>query len=172
MDAKLTDKIIFLDIDGVVNTLQIDINPYPNGRKSVDSIFYYDICSESDERVSNRQAIMWLNKLCLETRAMIVITSTWRLHTPYNVEQCLRNSGLLDEIKIIGKTPRIGDGCRGDEISWWLGSKFGEDSNKVSFVILDDDSDMGELIDHLVQCNTYHGFGYPEYDKAKTILNN
>ena len=59
---------------------------------------------------------MWLNKLCKETGAKIVISSTWRFcerEGEPTTEDCLRNSGLLPEIEIIGKTPRLGYGsCR------------------------------------------------------------
>lgn len=163
-------KIIFLDIDGVVNTLQLDTESFNNGMKPHDG-FYYDLCGNESRRVSNRQAVMWLNKLCKDTGAKIVISSTWRMcEKNVTTEECLRNTGLLPEIEVIGKTPVISGCCRGDEISWWLGSNFGENMNNVSFVILDDDTDMGDYMEHLVQCNTYHGFGFPEYQKALEIL--
>lgn len=166
------DKIVFLDIDGVVNTLQIDTRPFPDSKlKQRHDGFYVDLCGTDEGRVSNRQAVMWLNKLCKETGAKIVISSTWRYcEKIYTTEECLRNTGLLPEIAIIGKTPVMHGFERGDEISWWLGSNYGEDMDKVSFVILDDDADMGELIDHLAQCDTFHGFGCSEYIKAKEIL--
>ena len=168
------DKLIFLDIDGVVNTIMLDIKPFEGARGiiCVDG-FYYDMCSNSDGRVSNRQAIMWLNKLCKETGAKIVISSTWRFcerEGEPTTEDCLRNSGLLPEIEIIGKTPRLGYGnCRGDEILTYLQKEFPQ--GVYSYVILDDDADMGECIDALVQCEVHRGFGYPEYKKALDILN-
>ena len=51
-------KIIFLDYDGVVNTLYFQrVNGEPN--------FNYP----QMDRVNNKQAIAWLNKLCRETRS-------------------------------------------------------------------------------------------------------
>lgn len=162
--------IIFLDIDGVVNTLQINTQPFDGRRGQVERDgFYFDLCNESDGRVSNLQAVQWLNKLCIEHSADIVISSTWRrFEKEYTVEQCLRNSGLLDEIKVIGATPYTG-GERGGEIELWLQEHY-PDGN-VKFVILDDDSDMGNLAQYLVRCNCDHGFGYPEYRAASVILN-
>ncbi len=163
------DKIIFLDIDGVVNTLMISTEPFNTRRGNISRDgFYFDLCDSSDGRVSNQQAVIWLNKLCKDTGAKIVISSTWRrFEKEYTTEQCLRNSGLLPEIEIIGATPYIG-GERGDEIQDWLEEHYPE--GNVDFVILDDDSDMGELVSHLVRCNVDHGFGYPEYRAAARIL--
>jgi len=163
------DKIIFLDIDGVVNTLMISDQPFDTLRGVVERDgFYFCLCNSDDGMVSNQQAIMWLNKLCKDTGAKIVISSTWRrFERKYTTEQCLRNSGLLSEIEVIGATPYTG-GERGDEIQEWI-EKYYPKGN-VRFVILDDDSDMGDLISHLVRCNVDHGFGYPEYRAAVRIL--
>ena len=97
-------NIIFLDIDGVVNTLIIDTKPFDTQRGQITRDgFYYKLNMPDDLEVSNRQAVMWLNKLCKDTDAKIVITSTWRMgiNGLKDTEQALRNSGLLDEIEII-----------------------------------------------------------------------
>lgn len=165
------NKLIFLDIDGVVNTLIIGDKPFDNsgyGHINRDG-FYYDLCGTEDGRVSNKQAVLWLNKLCKDSGAKIVISSTWRFcERIFTTEQCLRNTGLLPEIEIIGKTPRIPHGCRGDEIAEYI--RINYPNGVDAFVILDDDADMGDLIDHLVQCHVDHGFGAPEYRKALEIL--
>lgn len=168
------DKLIFLDIDGVVNTLMIDTKPYSNeglGSKSREG-FYFDLCDITDDRVSNQQAVMWLNKLCKETNAKIVISSCWRRfeRDGHTTERCLRETGLLPEIEVIGKTPYLCNKQRGDEISAYLRSNYKNKDYK--FVILDDDSDMGDLMNHLVLCSTDYGFNYPEYVKALKILEN
>lgn len=73
------NKVVFLDIDGVVNTLIIDTKPFETDRGQISRDgFYYKLNMPDDGEVSNRQAVMWLNKLCKETNAKIVITSTWR----------------------------------------------------------------------------------------------
>ena len=159
-------NIVFLDIDGVVNTIQIDTKPYKNKRRKQGK-FYFDICSPGDKRISNRQAIMWLNKLCIETKAEIVISSTWRISLDLEeLKETLINSGLLPEIKVIGTTPLLNDQIRGEEINAYLQ----ENKDISAFVILDDDVDMGDLKEYLVQTNTYVGFTYNEYLKAKKIF--
>lgn len=167
----MKDKLIFLDIDGVVNTLMINTSPYPSRTGKIEREgFYFDLCSSSDERVSNTQAIMWLNKLCKDTGARIVITSTWRRRNQHykDIKQYLVNSGLLEEINVEGATPWL-DGPRGEEILHYLQEHY--PNGVTSYVILDDDSDMEGCMDFLVKCNTYHGFGYPEYLEALRILN-
>lgn len=163
-----SNNVIFLDIDGVVNTLMIDTVPFKNNDVNHNG-FYYDLCMPDDLRVSNRQAIMWINRLCKETHSDIVISSTWRLHGLENIELSLRNSGLLKEINIIGMTPIINNyHIRGDEIRLYLC----EHKEIDNFIIIDDDSDMGEYTDRLVKTNTYVGFTYNDYVKALHLLNN
>lgn len=164
------NRIIFLDIDGVVNTLQISTKPFDTNRGQISRDgFYYELCNSSDKRVSNIQAVMWLNKLCVVTGAKIVISSTWRYgSTLEEIKECLVNSGLLPEINLIGFTPDLRGNinfCRGDEINQYLRENFCQ-NDKVSFVILDDDCDMGDLIDHLIQCDVNTGFGFNEYSDA------
>lgn len=162
------DKLIFLDIDGVVNTLMISDQPFEESeRKQIArGRFYFDLCSPSDKRVSNKQAVMWLNKLCLDANAKIVISSTWRAHMDV-VEESLRNSGLFPEIEIIGATPHLGE-RRGVEILDWLNKHYPD--KHPDYVILDDDNDMDGCMEHLVLCGVDHGFGYTEYYKAMKIL--
>ena len=166
----LNYNVVFLDIDGVVNTIQISRKPFAD--KGSGSIcrngLYFDICSTSDGRVSNEQAVMWLNKLCLETKAKIVISSTWRFHGLEECKKALYATGLDSNIEIIDSTPiSCFSRIRGAEITKWI-NKNKENINQ--FVILDDDMDMGDLIDHLVKCDTYHGFGCLECEKAIEIL--
>lgn len=147
-------NIIFLDYDGVVNTLMFDgksENPYFNFPK--------------DNKVNNYQAICWLNKLCKEYDAKIVVISTWREQDNY--KECLYNGGLDKNIEIIGKTESFSF-IRGEEIQKWLDDHKDTD---INFVILDDDANMGELEKYRVKTETYRGFDYYEYEKARLILN-
>lgn len=147
-------KVVFLDIDGVVNTLQLDENLEPK---------YY---TEHDGKVGNEQAVRWLNKLCLETQAHIVISSSWRHGGIGVVRKCLYNSGLDPNIMIIDQTPTKFSKDRGYEIHLWL-----KDHPEVEqFVILDDDTDMEPVKDHLVKCDSSKGFLSEEYLKAKDLL--
>lgn len=162
----MKDKLIFLDIDGVVNTLMISNRPFKGQKRPQKDGFYFDLCSPSDNRVSNKQAIMWLNKLCIEVGAKIIISSTWRRNEFdwFDAETALKNSGLFRFIEIAGATPKLGT-IRGKEIQAWLNKHY-SNNNEYDFIILDDDADMGELLPHLIQCDTDRGFGYKEYRKA------
>ena len=129
-------KIIFLDIDGVLN--------------------YHDCWARRENvgrgtSVWDNECIAQLNRIIKETSAKIVVSSTWRIHEE-SYKQVTDKMGIEGEF--LGKTShtlwRKMDNCqRGDEIGEWL--KDHQDLNIEKFVILDDDSDMSYLIDHLVQ---------------------
>lgn len=150
-------KIIFLDYDGVVNNLvfhEIDGEPdfYCKSPEKNSSL---------DKQVNDFQAVAWLNKICREFNCKIVVSSTWRARNDY--KECLYNAGFKGEI--IGKTPKL-KGCfpkRGLEIQNWLDNH--KEYEVDDFIILDDDSDMEHLMEHLIQTNTYKGLGYEEYEK-------
>lgn len=125
--------------------------------------YYFDLCYPQDKRVSNTQAVLWLEKLCKEFNADIVITSTWRKDYKLACE-CLYNSGLSKDVKIIGKTPWL-DGYRGKEIDAWL-----KEHSCPAFVILDDDTDMEPYMDYLVKTDFDIGITVTIYEKAKRLL--
>lgn len=138
-------NVLFLDIDGVVNTLMIYKDPVDGKHNRKHEGYYFDLCYPSDLRVSNTQAVLWLDKICHDFNLKIVISSVWRYDYEAAVES-LYNSGLSRDIEVIGKTPRL-DSIRGDEIQAYLD----EHPEIKKFVILDDDADMGHLIKYLVQ---------------------
>lgn len=143
-------NIIFLDYDGVVNTLWFqDVNGEP------------DFNFPKDEKVNNTQAIAWLNKLYREIPYNIVVTSTWRTSKKY--KECLYNAGLNKKIKILGRTKRL-DTKRGTEIQDWLDTN--KDLNINNFVILDDDMDMEHLVDKLVLTDACIGINCYVYEEV------
>ena len=151
----MKNNIIFLDFDGVVNTIYYRY--YKRFKK-----YQMRYATSADKIVNNRQAIQWLNELYNKYKYDIVITSTWRLHS--NCIQILYNSGLNKKIKIIGYTPYLEEKIRGEEIKKWI-----EDNNYVNFnnfIILDDDTDMGDLDNHLIKCDPYLGFTIYEFNKC------
>ena len=151
-------KVIFLDYDGVVNTLWFnDVNGEPR----------FDF--PNDIRVNNTQAIAWLNKLCRETGAKIVVSSTWRLYDNY--KECLYNAGLNKDIEILGRTKNLGT-ARGIEIQDWLDEH--QELNIEKFVILDDESfdfiELG-LENRFVKTSFTDGLLPEHVEKAVSILN-
>ena len=144
-------RIIFLDYDGVVNTLCFqDVNESPN--------FNFP----EDNKVNNTQAIGWLNRLCKETGAKIVVTSTWRKYKNY--KECLYNAGLNKEIEIIDNTDDKGY-TRIAEIRRWLALH----PEVKSYVILDDDF-IEKDNKHWIKTETYIGITCSIYEMAKNVL--
>ena len=142
-------KVIFLDIDGVMNSVQ-------DG---------YSFTIETDKH------FRLLKRIVDETGAKLVLSSTWR-HFDCDVdvvENRLADFGM----KLIGVTPWLVDSHidiqRGDEIRSWL-----QDCEEEieSFVILDDDSDMREFTDtNLVQTDCRIGLTEKDVGRAIAILN-
>ena len=124
-------KIIFLDIDGVLNSQIM----YENKE---------DIIGSQGRKLS-RRCIARLNELTDITGAKIVLSSTWR--TDSDVIEYLQSSGVIGDI--IGITPRITDAysLRGNEIRAWIMENELLIARRAyefqSYIILDDDdSDM------------------------------
>ena len=67
-------QLYFSTFDGVVNTLMIYKEPIKARRLLQKDGYYFDLCYPQDKRVSNTQAVLWLEKLCKEFNADIVIT--------------------------------------------------------------------------------------------------
>ena len=148
-------NLVFLDYDGVVNTLMF----FPNEEKPR---YYY----ADDNMVNNYQACRWISKLCKETNSKIVVTSTWRECDNY--KECLYNGGLDRSVEIIGKTGELNfERGRGAEIYDFI-KNFKEPIEHM--VIIDDAEDMDMYIPYLVKCDPFIGFTIIEYTKAVKIL--
>lgn len=139
-------KIIFLDIDGVLNH-QIWFEKVQHLRadrqSKEDYRFYFDPF-----------AVGLLNDLTDATGAKIVVSSSWRLgRTVEELKKILKENGVTGEV--IDKTPHLSfedyanysySVPRGCEIKAWMElnkEKLGESIGKYrNYVIFDDDSDM------------------------------
>ena len=154
-------KIIFLDIDGVLNnndtmslyTLlpQIDI-----GFKYMDHLSPWAISLLNEVIKSNS-----------ETK--VVITSTWReLLTLEQIDKVLRYYGFKGEI--LDKTLINSDSklIRGNEIQNWLNSN--KHLNITSYVIVDDDNDMGYLLQRLARIDGESGIREKDVRRINKIL--
>lgn len=153
------NPIIFLDFDGVVNTIYYCY--YPRLKKEI-----FGYAHEEDGFVNNRQAIEWLNDLYFHYKYDIVVTSTWRTYCNYR--EILYNSGLNRQINIIGATPNINH-IRGDEIAQWIIDNNEQDRD---IIILDDDEDMGILKNNLIKCDPYLGITLHEYTECVKRISN
>ena len=145
-------NILFLDYDGVINI--------PMWNKE-GTVCKYD---------RSFQCIQWVSEFCQKFNYKIVVTSIWRFRSNY--KEHLINGGLRDGVEIIGKTEDFrysyfDSFIRGDEIQDFIDTH--RDLNIENFIILDDDKDMGDLIDHLILCDATRGFGLIEFEKAKEL---
>lgn len=146
-------KLIFLDIDGVLNN-----RASMRQHSKTHSIYNLDA-----------DCVACLNKLCMLSGAYCVVSSTWRHGWPVAAFlQFMRERGFLGWI--IDRTPNMPGQERGVEIAAYL-SQCRERGHPVeSFVILDDDSDMGPLLPYLVRTTTALGLEAQHVDAALAIL--
>jgi hypothetical protein len=134
-------KVLFLDMDGVLNNQQAFLRDRPKGLR------YW-----APENVA-----VFKNMMKRLPDVKIVISSAWRINVSVpQFNQMLKAIGVKN--KVIGITPAglpnqdVDDGIiiaharRGHEIAAWLK----ENPQVKKFVILDDSDDMAHLIDRLV----------------------
>lgn len=148
-------KVIFLDIDGVLNTVQSEI--------------YWGSKQENHYLLFCPITILNLNRILKEVPDVkIVISSSWRVGSTIKELKEIFSKNLIDESFIIDKTPFLGyDVDRGIEINQWLSKNSVE-----SFVIIDDDDDMCDLSFHLFKTNPYEGLMWRCSSDIIEYLNN
>lgn len=156
-------KVIFLDFDGVLCN-----------RESINAGYKARTAPGQDPYRAHPDCVAALNRIIEQTGAVIVVSSTWR--------KCKNPRATMAETlkrwnvngTVIDVTPEL---CgaeynykrRGSEIQLWLDTYT---RHKIeSFVILDDDADMGNLGHHLVRCDMGVGLTVADADKAIVMLN-
>lgn len=104
-----------------------------------------------------------MNKLVKESEASFILSSAWRMFglETFNIHAAMQSLAQ----PAIDQTPRL-DGIRGQEIQSFLNKH--KDVNK--FVIIDDDTDMGDLLPFLVRTDMEKGFMEEHYVKALEML--
>jgi len=176
-------KIIFLDIDGVLNS-EVSVD-YHIKNKSNEWLYYAPWYGH----------VKHVNHIIKHTGAKVVISSTWRHF--YDVRMILHLAGLVGDI--IGKTPCCKSRIRGEEIKLFLQYVQMDDAKiepekreallnikkellyyhrinysglKIdNFVIIDDDTDMLDLTNNFVHVDSYYGLTRKNANKAIKILN-
>lgn len=145
-------NIIFLDVDGVLNSIEHLIEVYNQTGKPHHGINY-----PFDEK-----CMLNLKRLVEETNSALVVTSTWRKYQDEK-ERLLEELRKYDlEQYVIGYTKDLGN--RVLEIKDYLKS-VGTD---VHFIILDDAAYMEDLVEYLIATNAY--FGLRDIDVEQAIL--
>lgn len=150
-------KVIFLDIDGVLNS-------YIHDRER----------SEKDGNI-DRTRLVLLKELVDRTGAKIVLSSSWRNHWDKDETKCdeIGREIALDfasaGLEIYDKTLKVGYLERSQEINLWLK----DNANVEKFVIFDDNGyNWRELSDNLIQTNYRIGRGLEKehINKAMELL--
>lgn len=149
------DKIIFLDFDGVITHLS------------------------SDWEIDNKKCLL-VKKICDETGAKIVISSSWRYST---VEKTIDQYKLHDWVLtpyVVGVTEHLDMSTGWDLLSYFpqRGLEIAEyiqtsDDLIKNYVILDDSTDLLYIQkDHFIKTDTYKGISEENVQQAIQILNN
>jgi hypothetical protein len=167
-------KVVFLDIDGVLNTFQGEMYHALQGTHRNQAQF-----PGFDHKTRPHDFHQWMSKdwcpvaisnlrwlLMAVPELKIVVSSVWRYgHTNDDMRWLFVHYPELFN-RCIGRTVSFDHGIRGREIQHYL------DNNSVDdFVIIDDDADMEHLLPKLVQTNGLHGMTYEDMEKALKILN-
>lgn len=167
-------KVIFLDIDGVLNTEVFQRAFFGIlGRLNIERPEAKKIAKAElrDEYgiMFDPMAVDMLEWIIKDTGAKIVISSTWRMSGLTIMQEMWKHRNLPGEI--IDITPnhmrRTGSTLqRGKEIQEWL------DANPVeSYVIIDDDADMEpEQLPFFVQTDYQYGLTPNDANKCVAIL--
>jgi hypothetical protein len=153
-------KIVFLDMDGVLNSAIFFKRTKLNQELRMSSDEWWAEMVDAD-------AVAFLNDILEATGAKVVISSTWRMaRDPDEMQKILEVRGFKGEV--IGATPRGGGTVRGLKIKRWL------DETELaveSFVILDDGRDMDELLPRLVNTTWKYGLRKKHVEQAVRLLN-
>lgn len=159
-------KVLFLDVDGVLNSLDWMMG---QNATTIDGVWGMDY-----------KAVNLLRYIIQKTNCKIVVSSTWR------IEGLQPGSHFHDELTrtdpsgiilnaVIDRTTSGGDSydrlgrdyVRGDEIRLWMD----DNDFKGNFAILDDDSDMSSVMSNLVQTRLQTGLTKDLAKKVIDLLN-
>ncbi len=154
-------KVIFLDIDGVLNSRAYDRKRNWNEKTDIDET-----------------RLPFIKEIVDATGAKIVLSSTWRQHWDKDINRCDEDGLYINKtfakfgLSIFDKIPDLGiTALRRDEISKWM-----KEIKEVidSFVIIDDYRyGWGDLSEHFVKTepNFRLGIEREHVERAVEILN-
>lgn len=157
----------FLDVDGVLNStrscLALGGYGFFPGRGRLKLVENWVEDTKLDPI-----ALKLFRRLVVETKAAVVISSTWRLGSTVDDFKRLFEAYNVGDIEVVGLTTDSRKGFRGDEVNAYIVDHFENDDN---YVILDDDTDFYPHQDaHFVHINRDYGFSYEDFEQAKLIL--
>jgi len=170
-------KVIFLDFDGVLNSLQSaqfwnnkrdqskwEKEMYSSWLGTIKEYIAHEFCPIA---LSNMEELV---RRAPEVK--IVVSSTWRIgETVESLKKILSPSKLVSDA-IIDVTPQFRwrggeETSRGHEINDWLDHH----PEVTNYVIIDDDRDiLGSQLENFVNTSALHGFLYGDMLSALRIL--
>lgn len=152
MDNKI--NILFLDIDGVLNSVS------------------YDRIRTPDQGNIDETRLPLIKQIILETSARIILSSSWRKHWERAPSLCddigreLNHLFARYGLSIYDKTPCLPSEDRAEEIRAWLA----DHPEVKAYAILDDISfGWGDLQEHLVKTNPRIGRGVEEKHVRRAV---
>ncbi|OGU63211.1 MAG: hypothetical protein A2W30_08070 [Ignavibacteria bacterium RBG_16_36_9] len=151
-DFKMKVKILFLDIDGVLN-----------------SKLYYKYIYKPENGWSrfDPYCVVLIKRLIEEFSLRIVITSTWRNGIVDRLMRELEENDLVYHLHKDWHTPIIRPANRGIEIKLWLD----DHPEATEFLIIDDNENLLEYqMNRFVKTNNYAGMAQEHYNQARNIL--
>lgn len=160
-------NIIFLDIDGVLNSHETCTKEHARtGKNGFGGFFKPTEKCTHDNVLWGQELVDNLKYIVEKTQAVIVISSTWRKH--FTIEKFNEMFALYNFTPtIIGRTKNL-NRARGFEIQEWLNTNT-IDSN---YVILDDDNDMLDIQkNNFINTDFNVGLTKQDAEKAVKILN-
>lgn len=147
-------RILFLDIDGVLNSEE-----------------YFKNCNNSRENFSrfDPSSVSLIKSLIEEFSLKIVISSTWRYGAVDRLMHELKKNKLLDNLYHDWFTPVIHPAHRGTEVKLWL-----DLHPEVSdYVIIDDDNNiLEEQKNNYVKTSLHLGMNNEHYNRVRAIFSN
>lgn len=149
-------KIIFLDIDGVLN--------HDNWPRLEDMPHVKSLASRE---MLDPECVGHLNAIIARTGARCVVSSTWRTVTPWPLLQKVLDSAGFDGLLIGATVDLKWAKPRGHEIDLWVQAHQDEID---SFIILDDRDDMHPHLERLVQTNEEIGLTRKDAERAVRLL--
>lgn len=166
--------LIFLDVDGVLNTTEHDVDikqPLTDKEKELfaflketsilsNAYLIFAIKGIEDHLVAN------LEDLYQASKADIILSSSWRKHFSISeMNAILQYHGFSGEIKDITRW-KMSYVARGQEIKWYL-----EDHPTDKFVILDDDPSPDYFdLNNFINTDPTVGLTVKDVEAAKKIL--
>ena len=167
-------KIIFLDVDGVLNSLSFMHSQFLAGLWAKG-----DNETERDRNQIDPASIELLNQIVKRVPDVkFVLSSTWRLHNKYRDGISFGRFLWLYfhfQGQFVDATPQYSsrhkienEDERGCEIQDWLDGKrkYSTLDQDIKFVILDDSSDMGALLPYLVRTSSKTGLQQEHVDEV------